>query len=76
MLREASVKFGDPALDLDNMVPRQGNWDMQRSLAPKLERLEQRTRRAIIEIVRQKRVDEGKLGIERDDRSISSAESQ
>lgn len=54
LIKTTNRKFGDPSLDLDNLVPRKGNWDMERSLAPKLERLEQRTQRAILQIVQRK----------------------
>lgn len=53
-IKAATRKFADPALDTDNRIPRKGNWDMKRSLAPKLKRLEQRTHRAIIRIAQQK----------------------
>lgn len=54
LIKNTNRKFGDPALDLDNLVPRKGNWDIKRSLAPKLARLEQRTQRAVIRMAREK----------------------
>lgn len=75
MIRSANRKFADPALDLENIVPRKGNWDMKRSLAPKLQRLEQRTKRTLHELLREKQASEGKLVSQADDlRSISSDE--
>eukprot|EP00178_Gracilaria_changii_P016520 TRINITY_DN474_c0_g1_i2.p1 TRINITY_DN474_c0_g1~~TRINITY_DN474_c0_g1_i2.p1 ORF type:complete len:134 (+),score=29.25 TRINITY_DN474_c0_g1_i2:117-518(+) len=73
LIRSSNRKFVDPALDLDNIVPRKGNWDMKKSLAPKLQRLEQRTKRALVEILREKQADKGKLLSQPGDlRSLSS----
>lgn len=47
-------KFSDPALDLDNIVPKNSSWDIERSLAGKLELLEQRTQRAILRMAQKK----------------------
>ncbi|PXF48100.1 Coiled-coil domain-containing protein 12 [Gracilariopsis chorda] len=75
LIRSANRKFADPALDLDNIVPRKGNWDMKRSLAPKLQRLEQRTKRTLRELLREKQASEGNLVSQTDDlHSISSDE--
>lgn len=54
LIKNTNMKFGDPALDLDNLVPRKGNWDIKRNFAPKLALLEQRTRRAIIRMAQEK----------------------
>lgn len=73
LIRSANRKFADPAMDMDNIVPRKGNWDMKRSLAPKLERLELRTKKALVELVREERDKESKsFGPGDDVRSISS----
>lgn len=65
LINTINLKFNDPALDIDNLVPRKGNWDIKRSLAPKLERLERRTQRAIIRIAQKtketKRLNEPEL---------------
>lgn len=67
-------KFADPSMDLDNMVPRKGHWDMKRALAPKIERLERRTRRTIIRLVEQKQIAEGKIGTGKGADVVSSDE--
>ncbi|CAN8070684.1 unnamed protein product [Agarophyton chilense] len=73
LIRSSNRKFMDPTLDLDNIVPRKVNWDMKRSLAPKLQRLEQRTKRALVEILQKKQTEHGRLLSQPDDmRSLSS----
>lgn len=54
LIKSTNRKFGDPSLDLDNLIPRKGSWDMERALQPKLEKLEKRTEKAILEIVKRK----------------------
>lgn len=61
-LAAANAKFGDEALDTENMVPKKGNWDLKRVLAPKLELLEKRTQRAILEIARARLATGGDTG--------------
>ncbi|KAG1681271.1 Coiled-coil domain-containing protein 12 [Nymphon striatum] len=39
-------------VDLVNLAPRKPDWDLKRDVAKKLERLEKRTQRAIVEIIR------------------------
>ena len=36
-----------------NVVPRDPNWDLKRDVEPKLEKLERRTRRALVDIARE-----------------------
>lgn len=52
-LAGAAAKFASDRLDLDNMVPKKANWDLKRALAPRLERLERRTQRALRAIARE-----------------------
>lgn len=51
----------DPALDLNNLVPRKGNSDMKRVLQARLAKLEKRTQRAILDMARRKQLEEGDL---------------
>lgn len=60
-LYASNAKFMDPALDLDNLVPKKSNFDMKRVLQARLEKLEKRTKRAIIDIARRKQMEEGDL---------------
>ncbi|XP_046565106.1 coiled-coil domain-containing protein 12-like [Haliotis rubra] len=39
-------------VDLLNLAPRKPDWDLKRDIAPKLEKLEKRTQRAIAELIR------------------------
>eukprot|EP00041_Stephanoeca_diplocostata_P007894 m.113460 g.113460 ORF g.113460 m.113460 type:complete len:114 (-) comp17084_c1_seq2:344-685(-) len=39
-------------VDLLNLAPQKIDWDLKRDIAPKLEKLERRTQRAIAEIIR------------------------
>ncbi|KAF0296695.1 Coiled-coil domain-containing protein 12 [Amphibalanus amphitrite] len=40
--------------DIAQLAPRKPDWDLKRDLAPRLERLERRTQRAIAELIRQR----------------------
>lgn len=61
MVKSMNRKFADPALDLDNLIPRNGSWDVKKSLAGKLDRLEHRTRRAVLELAQKKAREEKDL---------------
>ncbi|TRY68345.1 hypothetical protein TCAL_01408 [Tigriopus californicus] len=41
-------------LDFVNLAPRKIDWDLKRDIAPKLEKLERRTQRAIAELIRER----------------------
>ncbi|XP_071100901.1 coiled-coil domain-containing protein 12-like [Haliotis cracherodii] len=41
-------------VDLLNLAPRKPDWDLKRDIAPKLEKLEKRTQRAIAELIRER----------------------
>lgn len=42
------------SLDFTNLAPRKPDWDLKRDIAPKLEKLEKRTQKAIAELIRQR----------------------
>lgn len=44
-------------MDVLNLAPRKIDWDLKRDIAKKLEKLERRTNRSIIEIIRAKHAD-------------------
>lgn len=74
LIKATNRRFADPSLDLDNLVPRKGTWDMEKSLAPKLERLEKRTQRALLQIVQRKLAAEQELDDVPDQPDLSSDE--
>lgn len=39
-------------IDISNLAPRKIDWDLKRDIAKKLEKLERRTQRAIVELIR------------------------
>ena len=41
-------------LDFSNLAPRKPDWDLKRDIAPKLDKLERRTQRAIAELIRER----------------------
>ncbi len=41
-------------LDFTNLAPRKPDWDLKRDIAPKLEKLERRTQKAIAELIRER----------------------
>ena len=41
-----------------NLAPRKPDWDLKRDIAPKLEKLERRTQRAIAELIRERLAEE------------------
>lgn len=41
-------------LDFSNLAPRKPDWDLKRDIAPKLEKLERRTQKAIAELIRER----------------------
>ena len=40
--------------DFTNLAPRKPDWDLKRDIAPKLEKLERKTQRAIAELIRER----------------------
>jgi coiled-coil domain-containing protein 12 len=42
------------SLDFTNLAPKKPDWDLKRDIAPKLERLEKRTQKAIAELIRER----------------------
>lgn len=51
-MSQAAAKFASAALDLENMIPKKANWELKRSLKPRLDILERRTQRALAELAR------------------------
>ena len=49
MALESNVGDVDPSM----LAPRRVNWDLKRDVEPKLEKLERRTRRALVDIARE-----------------------
>ncbi|XP_031568302.1 coiled-coil domain-containing protein 12-like [Actinia tenebrosa] len=47
-------------VDLTNLAPRKPDWDLKRDVAKKLEKLERRTQRAIVELIRERLQDSEK----------------
>jgi len=41
-------------LDFSNLAPRKVDWDLKRDIAPKLDKLEKRTQKAIAELIRER----------------------
>ncbi|KAI8340680.1 mRNA splicing factor [Chlamydoabsidia padenii] len=57
-LQEAAEKEKEE-VDLFNLAPKKANWDLRRDVEKKLERLDKRTQRAILETIRQRLTNEG-----------------
>eukprot|EP00038_Savillea_parva_P001109 m.101466 g.101466 ORF g.101466 m.101466 type:complete len:101 (+) comp10392_c0_seq2:388-690(+) len=51
---ESAKKGKDEDVDLLNLAPQKIDWDLKRDIAPKLEKLERRTQRAIAEIINER----------------------
>mmetsp|Transcript_15906 Transcript_15906/g.42741 ORF Transcript_15906/g.42741 Transcript_15906/m.42741 type:complete len:132 (-) Transcript_15906:14-409(-) len=57
---EAHIRlYDDPRQDTANLAPKKVNWDLKRNVAERLERLERRTQRAMMEVVRRRAEEEG-----------------
>ena len=46
--------------DIEESAPKKINWDLKRDIAPKLEKLEKRTQRAIVELLKERLESEAK----------------
>jgi coiled-coil domain-containing protein 12 len=57
-----------------NIAAQKANWDLKRDVAKKMKKLERRTQRAIVELLREKMAQEGSSGD--DDEEGSSADDQ
>lgn len=53
-LEKAKAENVVEEVDLTNLAPRKPDWDLKRDVAKKLEKLEKRTQRAIVEIIRER----------------------
>lgn len=61
LIRSTNIKFMDPALDFENLLPKKANVEMKRALTDKLDRLSRRTKLAIVDIARKKQMEDGDL---------------
>lgn len=52
--KERLAGDGDGEVDLLNLAPQKIDWDLKRDIAPKLDKLERRTQRAIAELIRER----------------------
>lgn len=50
ILKEELAAFANAEV---NLAPRKINWDLKKQIEPKLEKLQRRTQRSIVEILRQ-----------------------
>ncbi|KAL0079623.1 cwf18 pre-mRNA splicing factor-domain-containing protein [Phycomyces blakesleeanus] len=57
VLAKAAVKEKEE-VDLFNLAPKKANWDLKRDVEKKLEKLDRRTQRAVLEILRQRLTEE------------------
>ncbi|KAI8078694.1 mRNA splicing factor [Halteromyces radiatus] len=57
-LQEAAEKEKEE-VDLFNLAPKKANWDLRRDVEKKLEKLDRRTQRAVLELIRQRLTSEG-----------------
>lgn len=77
LIRSTGAKFMDPSLDLDNLLPKKRNTELKRALSDKLESLDKRTKRALVEMARRKQMEDGDLtGAAVNDGQVSSDEEQ
>lgn len=54
MLMKAARNFANPKRDVENLVPKSINWELKRDLAPKLQKLRDKTDLAIVELMKKK----------------------
>uniref|UniRef100_A0A7S0BL71 Coiled-coil domain-containing protein 12 n=1 Tax=Rhodosorus marinus TaxID=101924 RepID=A0A7S0BL71_9RHOD len=54
MIMECKEKLLVASKDLNKLAPKKANWDLKRDISGKLEKLERRTQRSILELVRQR----------------------
>ena len=52
--KTAFIQFHFFFQDFTNLAPRKPDWDLKRDIAPKLEKLERRTQKAIAELIRER----------------------
>ncbi|XP_067021183.1 coiled-coil domain-containing protein 12-like [Acropora muricata] len=53
-LEKAKAEKVIEEVDLANLAPRKPDWDLKRDVAKKLEKLEKRTQKAIVELIRER----------------------
>ncbi|KAI8067082.1 mRNA splicing factor [Gongronella butleri] len=59
-LKEAAEKETEE-VDLFNLAPKKANWDLRRDVEKKMRRLDRRTQRAILDLIRKRLADDGNL---------------
>jgi len=62
------------SLDFTNLAPKKPDWDLKRDIAPKLEKLEKRTQKAIAELIRERLKEEDLANAVAAGTSVSLAE--
>jgi len=60
-LEKAKPEKAVEDVDLTTLAPRKPDWDLKRDVAKKLEKLERRTQKAIVELIRERLKDEEDL---------------
>ncbi|KAI9488928.1 mRNA splicing factor [Zychaea mexicana] len=55
----AAAEQDKEEVDLFNLQPKKPNWDLKRDVQKKLDKLDRKTQRAILEIIRERLVNEG-----------------
>ncbi|KAI9299992.1 mRNA splicing factor [Cunninghamella echinulata] len=70
VLKEAAEKEKEE-VDLFNLAPKKANWDLRRDVEKKLEKLDRRTQKAILELIRQRLKEEDNY-----EEAIANAEAQ
>ncbi|CAO3596537.1 unnamed protein product [Absidia cylindrospora] len=71
-LAEAAEKEKED-VDLFNLAPKKANWDLRRDVEKKLEKLDRRTQKAILETIRQRLTKEGGTDLAE---AVANAEAQ
>mmetsp|Transcript_567 Transcript_567/g.1924 ORF Transcript_567/g.1924 Transcript_567/m.1924 type:complete len:144 (+) Transcript_567:122-553(+) len=59
LTKACNEKLASATGDISKLAPKKPNWDLKRDVVRKLEKLERRTQRAILEVVREKAAAEG-----------------
>lgn len=60
-LEKAKEVKGIDEVNLETLAPRKPDWDLKRDVAKKLEKLEKRTQKAVVELIRERLKEENNL---------------